>query len=340
MVRFDVRRRQHRPRGRARRPNNYDGQYYTGAVVVVGNQLAVLIGTGAVGGARQGTSVAISGDNTTIIDGGPYDNSNAGAAWIFTLSSPGSGVWRQQAPSWSAPAPLEPPAKVGQSRCPTTATPPSWAAIATTRAAARPGSSPAAAASGRSRRSWSAAAARPSRCPSATATSFIVGVNAGPRRQSVFVRSGGVWAQRSGGLAHGTSVALSADGNTAAVGGTIYARSGGVWTRLGAALVGSSSSVALSADGHTVLEGEEGDNAGAGAMWVRTRRHRRSPALSPAIRIVERRHQRHHHRRRVFGRDRCQLWRVGGNATSLWSSIPTPSPRPHPLTPPVSWTSR
>jgi hypothetical protein len=56
-----------------------------------------LVGTGAVGngtvGAEQGTSVALSGDGNTLIVGGPIDNSDTGAVWIFTRSG---GVWTQQ----------------------------------------------------------------------------------------------------------------------------------------------------------------------------------------------------------------------------------------------------
>jgi hypothetical protein len=44
---------------------------------------AKLVGTGAVGGAQQGTSVALSSDGTTAIVGGPFDNNNAGAGWVF-----------------------------------------------------------------------------------------------------------------------------------------------------------------------------------------------------------------------------------------------------------------
>jgi hypothetical protein len=55
-----------------------------------------LIGAGAVGGAGQGNSVALSADGNTVILGGPYDSSdqfvNFGAAWVFTHSS---GNWTQ-----------------------------------------------------------------------------------------------------------------------------------------------------------------------------------------------------------------------------------------------------
>ena len=41
-----------------------------------------LVGTGAVGNAFQGYSVALSADGNTAIVGGPTDNSAAGAAWV------------------------------------------------------------------------------------------------------------------------------------------------------------------------------------------------------------------------------------------------------------------
>ena len=63
----------------------------------VWSQQAKLVGTGAVGGANQGFSGALSSDGNTAIVGGPTDNYNNGtwdgAAWIFTRST--SGVWSQ-----------------------------------------------------------------------------------------------------------------------------------------------------------------------------------------------------------------------------------------------------
>src|SRR6516225_1352751 len=76
----------------------------------------------------------------------------------------------------------------------------------------------------------------------------------------------------------GYSVALSADGNTAIVGGPfdngsvgaalVYTRSGGVWTQQGNKLVGTGAdggaqqgySVALSADGNTAIVGGPNDH--------------------------------------------------------------------------------
>jgi uncharacterized protein (TIGR03437 family) len=105
------------------------------------------------------------------------------------------------------------------------------------------------------------------------------------------MRSGGVWSQQGGkviasdmigGARQGSSVALSADGNTALIGGPsdnaqpfpaavgaawVFTRLGGVWKQAGNKLVGSGSafafqgySAALSADGSTALVGGPGDN--------------------------------------------------------------------------------
>jgi hypothetical protein len=113
----------------------------------------------------------------------------------------------------------------------------------------------------------------------------------------VFVRSGSTWTQQGAKLTggekglgplFGTSVALSADGNTAVVGAErdnanhgdawVFTRSGSTWTLqeelnpndvAGAADAGSG--VALSADGNTALVGGLGDNNQSGAAWVFTR---------------------------------------------------------------------
>ena len=113
----------------------------------------------------------------------------------------------------------------------------------------------------------------------------------------VFVRSGGVWSQQGDKLvgtgAHrasetgvplgqGMSIALSADGDTAIVGGWraegswVFTRSGGIWSQQGKKLVGSGAlgsarqgtSVALSADGNTAIVGGWSDHDGTGAAWV------------------------------------------------------------------------
>lgn len=49
-------------------------------------QQSKLIGPQAIGPAGQGYSVALSSDGTVAIVGAPNDNSEAGAAWVYTLS--------------------------------------------------------------------------------------------------------------------------------------------------------------------------------------------------------------------------------------------------------------
>ena len=106
----------------------------------------------------------------------------------------------------------------------------------------------------------------------------------------VFTRRGGVWTQEGdklvangavGSARQGMSVALSADGNTALVGGLVddggvgaaseFTRSGGQWTQ-NKKLVGTgaiaASSVALSGDGSIAMIGASNDSGGVGATWV------------------------------------------------------------------------
>ncbi len=110
----------------------------------------------------------------------------------------------------------------------------------------------------------------------------------------VFVRSGMTWAQQGdklvasepvigGGL--GSSVALSADGNTALAGAvstgvlvggaSVFVRDGTTWTQQGTGLVpsdpaanGAGASVSLSADGDTALVGAPDSNGQIGAAFV------------------------------------------------------------------------
>jgi antibiotic biosynthesis monooxygenase (ABM) superfamily enzyme len=110
-----------------------------------------------------------------------------------------------------------------------------------------------------------------------------------PRRRLDPTRQQALGIGAIGSAAQGTSVALSADGYTAIVGGSydnriagaawVYTRSGGVWTQQGSKLVGidataiasQGTSVALSADGSTAIVGGRYDNYAAGAAWVYTR---------------------------------------------------------------------
>ena len=221
-----------------------------------------LVGTVAVGGARQGTSVAISADGITAIVGGPNDRSGpGGAAWVYTRSG---SVWSQQGDKL-----------VGTG------------AVWSPNYAIGLGTAVAISADGN------------------TAIVGAPGDNGGQFGYSmtgaawVFTRNGGVWSQQGSKLVgtggagsssqQGWSVAISADGNTAVVGswqdnsGTgaawVFTRSGGVWSQQGDKLVGAGTgpgtgqakSVAISADGDTVIVGGPNDSTNIGAAWVYTR---------------------------------------------------------------------
>ena len=60
-----------------------------------GQQGPPLTGTGAVGNAGQGISVSLSSDGNTAVIGGPHDDNDTGAAWVFRRSG---GVWTQHGP--------------------------------------------------------------------------------------------------------------------------------------------------------------------------------------------------------------------------------------------------
>ena len=67
---------------------------YTRSGGVWTQQGTKIVGTGNTGGAYQGTSIAISADGNKFIEGGYANNSLVGAAWVFTRSG---STWSQQA---------------------------------------------------------------------------------------------------------------------------------------------------------------------------------------------------------------------------------------------------
>ena len=209
-----------------------------------------LAGSGAAGAASQGSAVALSSDGDTLVVGGFTDDGGVGAAWVFTRDAEG---WAQQGEKL-VPSDAAGPAQLGIS-----------AAV------------------------------------SADGNTAILGGwgdDSGFGAAWVFTREAGAWAQQGGKLvaadaagaaAQGCSVAVSADGNTAAVGGWgdrsgagavwVYTRADGAWSQQGGRLVGGGAigrasqgtAVALSADGDTLVVGGWGDNAGLGAAWLFTR---------------------------------------------------------------------
>jgi len=209
-----------------------------------------LVGTGNSGAADQGYSVSLSADGNTAIVGGYADNSQQGAAWVYTRSG---GTWAQQGSKLTG---------TGNS--------------------------------GAADQGWSVSL-------SADGNTAIVGGyndNSSQGAAWVYIRSGGAWTQQgsklvgtgnTGAALQGISVSLSADGNTAMVGGYldnssqgaawVYTRSGGTWAQQGAKLTGTGNTgaarqgyaVSLSADGNTAMVGGYLDNSNQGAAWVYTR---------------------------------------------------------------------
>ncbi|MCG6933694.1 MAG: IPT/TIG domain-containing protein, partial [Gallionella sp.] len=186
------------------------------------------------GGALQGSSVAVSADGNTAVVGGYGDSGSVGAAWVYTRSGT---TWTPQGGKLTA---------------------------SDAQGLAKQGTSVALSADG---------------------NTLLVGGqgdNSNIGAAWVYARSNGVWTQQGsklfasdavGAAQQGYSVALSADGNTAVVGGYgdnnnvgaawVYALINGVWVQQGNKLVANDVapnqsgltwqgySVALSADGNT-----------------------------------------------------------------------------------------
>lgn len=206
--------------------------------------------------------MSLSADGNTAIIGAPGDAFNAvGEAWVWTRSG---GVWSQQGTKLVASDAVGGFVQQGVSV--------SLSADGNTAIVGGPGDG-------------------------------AVGNNFGPGAAWIWTRSGGVWTQQGtklvgqgavGNASQGWSVSLSADGNTAIVGGNsddkdnnnlsvgaawVWTRSGGVWSQQGTKLVGSGAvgpaaqgfSVSVSADGNKAIVGGSDDNSYAGAVWVWTR---------------------------------------------------------------------
>jgi FG-GAP repeat protein len=237
---------------------------------------------GEEGNSQFGVYVALSADGDTALIGGPGDNYDAGAAWVFTRSG---GVWSQQGPKLTGR---------GETREDGFGVSVALSADGNTALIGAPGDN---------------------------------GGLFGKGAAWVFTRSDGVWTQQGEKLVgdctescanegtgeiynawFGYNVALSADGNTALIGGFrdndwrgaawVFTRSGSTWSQQGEKLVGDCTSgcanegtgevgdgmfgtmVALSADGNTALIGAWNDDntlpgndhySGEGAVWVFTR---------------------------------------------------------------------
>jgi hypothetical protein len=258
--------------------------------------------SGAKSGASIGSSVSLSADGQTAILGGDGDNGNIGGAWVFTLSS---GVWTQEGgkllgtgsigASWqgssvSLSADGNTAAVGGSGDSSQTGA--VWVYTRTAGAWTQEGTKlVGTGAAGRSYLGESVSL-------SADGNTLLVGADGDSSNAGaawVFTRSGGSWTQVGSKLVgtgtvgpawQGLSVSLSADGNTAMVGGNddntqagaiwVYTRSSGVWTQQGNKMIGSGASdpayqghaVSISADGNTAISGGFNDNNGEGAAWI------------------------------------------------------------------------
>lgn len=207
-----------------------------------------LVGTGNIGVAESGRSVAISADGNTAIIGAPNDNNQQGAAWIYVRNN---NTWTQQAKLFGSGH--AGPAQQGR-------------AVAI----------------------------------SADGNTAIVGGyfdNGGVGAAWIFIRKNNVWTQQGEKLVGtgyddfilpvnmGYSVAMSADGNTVILGAPydsyprgaawIFSRKDNIWTQKGEKLFNESSpsggqgiSVGLSADGNTAIIGAPLDRNQQGAAFV------------------------------------------------------------------------
>jgi hypothetical protein len=257
-----------------------------------------LIGTGAVGLASQGTSVGLSADGNAAIVGGPLDASGVGAVWFWTRTN---GVWTQQ----------------GSKVVSANSSDQNFGSMA-----AISGDGSTATASGRNSQLlqdfasffvnnggvWSlqqrllVGGINTFRVPASLSNSGNTALLGAPQNPGIgganlFVRSNSTWSSGPNLVGSNTtgfesnqgwSVSLSADGNTALVGGPgdgsagatwAFGNSGGTWKQLGSKFAGSNpagsaqqgTSVALSGDATTAIVGGPNDNNGIGAIWILVR---------------------------------------------------------------------
>jgi len=253
-----------------------------------------LTAKGEIDGAWFGASVALSADGDTALIGGPDDSHGAGAAWVFARSG---REWQQRGTALTAPGDDDLAGGFGTS-----------VAISGDGNTALVGGNDAAWVFVRSSRGvWArmrlgsgGGSFGSSVALSADGKSALIGDSAptGPGAAWLFTRSARSWIRASrltaedetAGGQFGESVALSAAGTMALIGGPLDADGTGAawvfthsergWTRQGARLEGNGasddsefgSSVALSATGDTALSGGFLDDNGAGAVWAFTPR--------------------------------------------------------------------
>ncbi len=231
------------------------------------NQVAKLVGSGAVGKSSQ-NSVAISADGKTVIVGGPGDNLGTGAAWIFTQNN---GIWAQQGSKLVGTGAVK---------------------------YANQGSSVSISSDGNT-------VIIGGDFDDGVIDQNGFGFDEAVGAAWIFTRSNGIWTQQGsklvgsgavGKASQGSSVSISGDGNTVVIGGYtdnngdpsgfsnsvgaawIFTRNNGIWSQQGSKLVGTGAvganqgnSVSINGDGNIVVIGGNTDNNVIGAAWIFTR---------------------------------------------------------------------
>ncbi len=279
-----------------------------GVYVQQGNKI---VGSGNIGNSQQGSSISLSNDGNTLAFGGPIDNSNIGAVWIFTRSN---GIWTQQGnklvgsgginlqqQGFSVALSSDGNTLVTGGPIDNTLEGAVWIFTRSNGVWTQQGNKLVGSGSIKNlavRQGTSVAISSDGNTIAFGGRSDTTGGFQGVGATWVFTRSNGVWTQQGNKLVgngfievsqQGSAVSLSSDGNTLAIGGRgdntnigatwIFTRSNGIWTQQGSKLIGSGSigqsqqgsGISLSSDGNTLAIGGRGDNTNVGATWIFTR---------------------------------------------------------------------
>jgi len=284
--------------------DNYIGAtwIFTRTASVWTQQGSKLVGSGAIGSSYQ-AYVSLSQDGNTLAVGGPDDDNNIGATWIFTRMA---GVWTQfgskivvnrtepqQGTSISISSDGDTLAVGGQVDNGNIGA--TWIFTRTAGVWTQQGSKlVGTGAVGNAQQGISVSLSQDGDTLAVGGESDNGNIGA----TWIFTRTAGVWTQQGsklvgtgavGNAQQGNSVSLSQDGDTLAIGGPqdnsgigaiwIFTRTAGVWTQQSSKLVGTGAvgisvqgeSVSLSHDGDTLAVGGPVDNGSIGATWIFTR---------------------------------------------------------------------
>jgi hypothetical protein len=271
-------------------------QYTGGSWSQVG--VGPLVGTGVIAtNAQQGASVALSSDGQTVAIGGPFDNGNVGAIWIFKNIS---GTWTQQAKVVPSDA------VGGNTQFGNASSISSNGTVVAVGGASDSGTTGATWVVALTNGSWSQIGTKlvGSGASGGANQGFSVSISSdgltmvtGGPQDAVgngavwfFKNNAGTWSQVGSKIIpgvtvqFGTSVAMSGDGLTTSIGAPaifgngglyIYKNSAGTWSRFGGQVIGSGASgseqgysTSISSNGTVIVSGGPFDNSNQGATWI------------------------------------------------------------------------